>query len=328
MSHPPTPEQQAAIEAYGTGDDLVIQAGAGTGKTSTLRMLAESAPRRRGLYVAFNRAIAADAQRSFPRSVQASTAHSLAFRAVGHQYKDRLDGPRVPARLAAQYLGINGPTHIGDDVPILAPQQTARIVMGTVARFARSADTEPHAGHLPHVTRFDTAAQRQALATEILPLAQEDADPGELRLAYVAVTRARLVLDRGSLRWLDTYATPVPIPASERHQDAPTPPSGQSASNASAIEPLRPADDLPAGAILCGPNGRLAPEDLDPEDSLTVRLFIAWNRERKTIREHYDPLIAAATPGTPEYTRLADERTKRLRQLNDQYEAASSQATR
>jgi hypothetical protein len=171
-TYPPTPEQAAAIEAFGTGDDLVIQAGAGTGKTSTLRMLAEAAPRRRGLYVAFNKAIAGDAKRSFPRNVEAATAHSLAFRAVGYQYRERLDGPRVPARIAAQILGITGPTHIGDDVPILAPQQMARIVMGTVARFARSADREPIAAHVPPTTCFDTPAQRRALAAEILPLAR------------------------------------------------------------------------------------------------------------------------------------------------------------
>jgi len=30
-------------------------------------------------------------------------------------------------------------------------------------------------------------------------------------------------------------------------------------------------------------------------------------------------------PGTPEYTHLADERARKLRQLNDQYEAASKE---
>ena len=40
----PTEEQQAALAAFATGDDLVIVAGAGTGKTSTLRMLAGSTP--------------------------------------------------------------------------------------------------------------------------------------------------------------------------------------------------------------------------------------------------------------------------------------------
>ncbi|MGH3416211.1 MAG: hypothetical protein ACRDSS_07080, partial [Actinocrinis sp.] len=182
MTYPPTPEQQAAIEAFGTGDDLVIQAGAGTGKTSTLRMLAESAPRRRGLYIAFNRAIANDAKASFPRNVQSATAHSLAFRAVGHQYRDRLDGPRVPARLAAQYLDISGPTQLGTDVPILAPQQLARLAMATVARFARSADPEPHAGHVPVVVRFDSPAQRRALADHRGSTAMKGAMQTELRV--------------------------------------------------------------------------------------------------------------------------------------------------
>jgi ATP-dependent exoDNAse (exonuclease V) beta subunit len=45
----PTGEQQAIIDAYQTTANLVIEAGAGTGKTSTLRMLAACTPRRRGV---------------------------------------------------------------------------------------------------------------------------------------------------------------------------------------------------------------------------------------------------------------------------------------
>ena len=74
----PTAEQQAAVEAFATGQNVVITAGAGTGKTSTLRLLADRAGRR-GLYVAFNKAIAEEARRSFPSTVQARTAHSLAY---------------------------------------------------------------------------------------------------------------------------------------------------------------------------------------------------------------------------------------------------------
>jgi ATP-dependent exoDNAse (exonuclease V) beta subunit len=36
----PTGEQQAIIDASQSGADLVIEAGAGTGKTSTLRLVA------------------------------------------------------------------------------------------------------------------------------------------------------------------------------------------------------------------------------------------------------------------------------------------------
>ncbi len=173
MTHPPTPEQAAAIEAFATGDDLVIQAGAGTGKTSTLRMLAETAPRRRGLYIAFNRAIAADAKTSFPRNVECSTAHSLAYRAVGFRYKDRLGAPRVPARLAAEILGITEPIRLGDDVPILAPQQAARLVMKTVAHYTRSADWDIDHHHVPKTIGFTDPAPRHALTAALVPLARK-----------------------------------------------------------------------------------------------------------------------------------------------------------
>lgn len=53
----PTYEQTAAADASATGEHLVIQAGAGTGKTTTLTQLAASTSRR-GLYIAFNRSIA------------------------------------------------------------------------------------------------------------------------------------------------------------------------------------------------------------------------------------------------------------------------------
>ena len=43
----------------------MVQAGAGSGKTLTLRAMARAA-RRPGMYLAFNKAIATQAQRDFP----------------------------------------------------------------------------------------------------------------------------------------------------------------------------------------------------------------------------------------------------------------------
>ena len=54
----PTEEQQAIIDAYRTGRNLVIEAGAGTGKTTTLKMLGTDKPGRKGIYIAYNKAIA------------------------------------------------------------------------------------------------------------------------------------------------------------------------------------------------------------------------------------------------------------------------------
>lgn len=168
--HKPTAEQQDAIDAFATSDDLVISAGAGSGKTSTLRMLAETAPRRRGIYIAYNKAIATDAARSFPRNVSCSTAHSLAFRAVGFQYKDRLDAPRQPARVVANLLGITGPLDFEPDL-ILSPQQAARLALATVARFCSTADPAIGSHHVPKVNGVTDPAATAHLREEITRLA-------------------------------------------------------------------------------------------------------------------------------------------------------------
>src|SRR5215212_4065979 len=102
----PTPEQEAALAAFRTGDHLVLQAGAGSGKTSTLRAMARS-DRRPGMYIAFNKATATEAKRSFPPTTIPTTAHSLAWRAVGHRYQARLNGSRISSAKLAAILGIS-----------------------------------------------------------------------------------------------------------------------------------------------------------------------------------------------------------------------------
>ena len=91
----PTDEQAAAADAFHAGHHLALQAGAGTGKTTTLALLARGTTRR-GRYLAYNRAIAQDAAARFPDTVQCKTAHALAYAAVGHRYTRRLNAPRRP----------------------------------------------------------------------------------------------------------------------------------------------------------------------------------------------------------------------------------------
>jgi superfamily I DNA/RNA helicase len=177
----PTGEQQAVIDAYQTDANLVIEAGAGTGKTSTLRMLAACNPRRRGVYVAYNKAIASDAKRSFPASVTCATAHSLAFRAVGRRFAHRLNGPRMPARQTAKELGITRPLpvrHAG----LLAPQQVARLVMETITRFCHSDAAQVQPWHVPTTPGLDDPASVAVLREALVPLAQRAwadlSDPG------------------------------------------------------------------------------------------------------------------------------------------------------
>jgi hypothetical protein len=168
----PTPEQQAIVAAARAGRNLVIVAGAGTGKTATLKLVADASPRRRGVYVAYNRAIADDAKRAFPTQVTCATAHALAFRAVGRRYAHRLGGPRVPARQTARLLGITQPLRL-DAARVLAPEQTARVVMETITRFCHSAAPQPAPGHVPAgLPGLDDPAAVDVLRRVAVPLAR------------------------------------------------------------------------------------------------------------------------------------------------------------
>lgn len=147
MTFKPTEEQQAALDAFARGDSLTLTAGAGTGKTSTLRLLSEAASRRRGLYAAFNKAIATDAQGAFPRNVTVKTTHALAFAAVGRQYAHRLNGPRIPMQQAVKALGIRGAIKTSSDT-LIQPVQQARLALDMATRFCNSNDDHLTARHL------------------------------------------------------------------------------------------------------------------------------------------------------------------------------------
>jgi predicted RNA-binding protein YlxR (DUF448 family) len=84
-----TAEQKQCVEMALQGKDLKIKAFAGSGKTSTLVAIAKEL-QGRGLYLAYNKAIQADAVKKFPVSVDCKTAHSIAYRANVYQIKDRV----------------------------------------------------------------------------------------------------------------------------------------------------------------------------------------------------------------------------------------------
>ncbi|MEU0568581.1 UvrD-helicase domain-containing protein [Nonomuraea sp. NPDC005983] len=186
MAIEPTAEQQAAREVFVTGRDLALVAGAGSGKTSTLVLMGAST-RKRGLYMAFNRAIADDAQGRFGSNVQCRTAHSLAFRAVGRHYSQRLNtSTRIPAKQTARILGITRDLPIGSHGITLTHQ--ARLVMGMIRRFCYSTDQQVMARHLEPVNGLDTAGQ-EYLARTLLPYAakawQDICSPtGKLRFEH------------------------------------------------------------------------------------------------------------------------------------------------
>lgn len=157
MAIEPTEEQQAARDVFAAGRDLALVAGAGTGKTSTL-ILMGAATRKRGLYMAFNRAIADDARDRFGPNVECRTAHSLAFQAVGRHYRDRLNvSARIPASQTARMLGITRDLQINSHTVKVNHQ--ARLVMGMIRKFCYTTDRQVMARHMEPVNGMDTLGQ-------------------------------------------------------------------------------------------------------------------------------------------------------------------------
>lgn len=173
----PTGEQAAIVDAYLTGQHLTVEALAGTGKTTTLRLVAESRPGRPGLYLAYNKAIADEAQGRFPARVACGTAHSFAYRAVGQRFAHRLpsrygstsSSRRMPAWEVARTLGLRderiGGRHFSDAT-------LARLADATVTRFCQSADPDITAAHVPHPAGLDDDRQLRDLAAVVVPAAR------------------------------------------------------------------------------------------------------------------------------------------------------------
>jgi F-box protein 18 (helicase) len=94
MSFKPTSEQ-VAISSNGFLPKTItlVNAYAGTGKTETLRLIAERNSTKRLLYLSFNKEAALKAKKRFPNNTDCRTIHSLAFGHTGVPYKDKIGRP-------------------------------------------------------------------------------------------------------------------------------------------------------------------------------------------------------------------------------------------
>ena len=86
----PTREQLDIIEAFKRSRVLKVNAVAGSGKTSTLLLLAE-ANKQPSLLLAFNKAIAEEAKQRFPSHVSCRTMNSIAYETFGKRLQHKLN---------------------------------------------------------------------------------------------------------------------------------------------------------------------------------------------------------------------------------------------
>jgi hypothetical protein len=152
----PTDEQDAALQEFLKGHSLKINAFAGSGKTSTLQLLA-NASGLRGQYIAFNKSIVADAGEKFPSTVDCSTSHSLAFRAAPSGYKRDIGKltKKCTAKQLVEVLDIKR-RRFGEKHAIM-PDSLGYLYLETIRRYAQSADNELGHQHVPLLGAIRTA---------------------------------------------------------------------------------------------------------------------------------------------------------------------------
>jgi len=143
MSFKPTDEQAVAMEHALARRGLRIEARAGAGKTSTLKLIANALPKCQMIYTSFGKKSVADFKTSAPRNVTAKTNHGLAYAEYGRFFQDggRLTGS-LPARNLAAIQGWGSSTFAGLDAV-----SGAHYVLQTIANFCQSAEralTEEH----------------------------------------------------------------------------------------------------------------------------------------------------------------------------------------
>lgn len=149
QKHKPTVEQVEALDSFGTGGSLRINAFAGSGKTSTLQMLAHSSERR-GQYIAFNKSIVTDAKTKFPQTVNCSTTHGLAYRAIAGGFagnNEKMTG-RISAQKLADVLELKKGWRV-DEGHILPPRSVAFLILDTIRSFGQSGDEVILDTHVP-----------------------------------------------------------------------------------------------------------------------------------------------------------------------------------
>ena len=175
---PPTDEQQSILDLAkvinsidGVHAEIVdgkivimIEAGAGTGKTATLEMLG-AVLEGNGQYTAFNSSLVAESKEKFQGTrVACNTTHSLGFRAEGKRFAHRLGGQRVRAIEVARMLHIEemeieDESGDKDKNKKLSQGFLASQVLGAIRRFCQSADREITANHFRYMDGLDNPSE-------------------------------------------------------------------------------------------------------------------------------------------------------------------------
>jgi len=145
-----TSEQEGVVASQAAS--VVVNAFAGTGKTSTLVEYARARPEQKILYIAFNKAVAEEAKARFPSNVESRTSHSMAYGGAGWKYKDKLGNPK--AWHVKNFLKID---HLDANHALLLSTIALERVMAFCASGAAEIDIDPMGVKMPRAVPFDAS---------------------------------------------------------------------------------------------------------------------------------------------------------------------------
>lgn len=178
----PTPEQEVIIEQAKANESFKISAGAGTGKSSTLSMIANDVyGKKKGQYLAFNKSIADDFQKKVSKNLQCNTFHSLAYRESDSDLLNKLRAKRAYGWDVAKTLNLNGmPVAVDFEFrykrngqlrkPQLDRGSVGNIVLATINKFCQSADMSINNSHVVHYSWIDESSY-DAVSNVVVPAA-------------------------------------------------------------------------------------------------------------------------------------------------------------
>lgn len=184
MTIKPSEQQQAIIDAVGTVNNIGVLAYAGTGKSTTLRLVAEAHQDKKFLYVVYNKSQQIEASRKMPANVDVRTGDSLAWQFVSLVYEK--NGKSLPERRSskdpfylttskeiAEYFKITRYDVIEtissksgdfDKEKTLTPHQTISHIKKAIEKFCASEDLEININHFNKKFNYPTEAVSHAKA--------------------------------------------------------------------------------------------------------------------------------------------------------------------
>ena len=192
MTFSPTNEQLKAIElsAQPQNTRLKMLAYAGAGKTSTIALIANRLGQYglKGVYLAFNKAIAEEAGRKMPRNTTSRTFHSLAFGNVDRRITAKLSqGQGLYANNFTSWSRYYGTTNVTGDTTKHRPNGTTnhveqvdagkrfKIIRRAIEIFLRGDSEAPEEWHLDYAIDSSLNMKvcdehKQHLVKEFMPL--------------------------------------------------------------------------------------------------------------------------------------------------------------